>query len=251
MAASMLDGSVESPWRVLGNWTGSDWRSMKLQLGELIFDLDARQLRHGQAEIHLSPKAFELLSTLIEHRPRALSKQRAARTALAVDVRLRTNLPTLIDGSPRRRSATRRGRHASSGPSHRYGYAFCGEATEIVSRGRPSGGRRQLLLADQRRPPAAAADRREHPRTGPRRRHSDRVATVSRRHARIVVSETEATLEDLASKNGTYVGESPVSQAVRLKNGDEIRTGSVVFHFRMTVRGGSTATWSRAARKPR
>jgi len=49
---------------------------------------------------------------------------------------------------------------------------------------------------------------------------------------------------DLGSKNGTYVGGEPVSKAVRLKNGDEIRTGSVVLRFRMTTPAGATATWS-------
>jgi DNA-binding winged helix-turn-helix (wHTH) protein len=35
---------------------------------------DTRQLLAGGGEVHLSPKAFELLLTLIEHRSRALSK---------------------------------------------------------------------------------------------------------------------------------------------------------------------------------
>jgi DNA-binding winged helix-turn-helix (wHTH) protein len=222
---------------------------MKLQLGELILDLDARQLRHGQAEIHLSPKAFELLSALIEHRPRALSKQELHDRLWPSTFVSETNLPTLVTEVRQALGDTAR-TPTFVRTSHRYGYAFCGEAIEMVEAG-PAGESASFcwLIKDGRRLPL---------RTGENILGRDldggipiESPTVSRRHARIFVSETEATLEDLASKNGTYVGETPVSQAVHLKNGDEIRTGSVTFHFRMTVRGGSTATWSRAARKPR
>jgi DNA-binding winged helix-turn-helix (wHTH) protein len=224
---------------------------MKLQLGELIFDLDARQLRRGQAEIHLSPKAFELLATLIEHRPRALSKQQLHERLWPSTFVSETNLPTLVTEVRQALGDTvRTPRFVRT--SHRFGYAFCGEATEIVDTDAvPAREPASFcwLIKDGRRVPLQAGENI----LGRDLDDGIRIesATVSRRHARIVVSETGATLEDLASKNGTYLGEAPVSETVCLKNGDEIRTGSVVFHFRMTSRGGSTATWSRAARKPR
>jgi len=65
---------------------------------------------------------------------------------------------------------------------------------------------------------------------------------VSRHHARIVVRQGEATLEDLGSKNGTYVGDSRVSIPHRLVNGDQIRVGSVVLTFRIPEPPGSTET---------
>jgi serine/threonine protein kinase len=65
---------------------------------------------------------------------------------------------------------------------------------------------------------------------------------VSRRHARIWIRDGEATIEDLKSKNGTYLrGERIVSPA-RLEDGDEIRLGSVVTILRITPATGSTAT---------
>ncbi len=65
---------------------------------------------------------------------------------------------------------------------------------------------------------------------------------VSRRHARIWIRDGEATIEDLKSKNGTYLrGERIVSPA-RLEDGDEIRLGSVVTVLRITPATGSTAT---------
>lgn len=52
-------------------------------------------------------------------------------------------------------------------------------------------------------------------------------ASVSRGHARIIVENGEATLEDLASKNGTQVMGQPVRAPVVLKDGDEVEFGHV------------------------
>ena len=51
--------------------------------------------------------------------------------------------------------------------------------------------------------------------------------SLSRRHACIVIDGAHATLEDLGSKNGTYVNARPVSQPVVLKDGGRIQAGSV------------------------
>ncbi|HMF08123.1 MAG TPA: FHA domain-containing protein, partial [Thermoanaerobaculia bacterium] len=48
---------------------------------------------------------------------------------------------------------------------------------------------------------------------------------VSRRHARIVISESGATLEDLGSKNGTFVRGERINGVVSLKEGDLITIG--------------------------
>ena len=67
---------------------------------------------------------------------------------------------------------------------------------------------------------------------------------VSRHHARIVISGSEATIEDLGSKNGTYVGSEPVTVPRRLDDGDQIRLGSVVVRFRIPRFSGATETAS-------
>ena len=54
---------------------------------------------------------------------------------------------------------------------------------------------------------------------------------VSRRHARIVVHGTSATVEDLGSKNGTYVGDRKIEGATSLVDGDTIRVGDAEFVF--------------------
>jgi pSer/pThr/pTyr-binding forkhead associated (FHA) protein len=68
------------------------------------------------------------------------------------------------------------------------------------------------------------------------------VPGVSRHHARIVVWRGEATLEDLGSKNGTYVRGERVTIPQRLVSGDEIRLGSVVITFRIPDSPGATET---------
>jgi pSer/pThr/pTyr-binding forkhead associated (FHA) protein len=70
--------------------------------------------------------------------------------------------------------------------------------------------------------------------------------TVSRRHARILISAAGATLEDLNSKNGTFLRGHRVSSPVTLANGDDIRAGSVVLRFRMSSPRDLTSTWTEA-----
>jgi hypothetical protein len=56
---------------------------------------------------------------------------------------------------------------------------------------------------------------------------------LSRRHARIMVAHGRATLEDLASKNGTFCGDDPITAPRVLHDGDVIHLGRrvrLVFH---------------------
>jgi pSer/pThr/pTyr-binding forkhead associated (FHA) protein len=48
---------------------------------------------------------------------------------------------------------------------------------------------------------------------------------LSRRHARIVVRQGRATIEDLESKNGTFCGEEAVTAPRVLRDGDVIHLG--------------------------
>jgi hypothetical protein len=50
---------------------------------------------------------------------------------------------------------------------------------------------------------------------------------VSRHHARILLLGQQATVEDLGSKNGTFLKGQPVREPVPLVDGDQIRLGSL------------------------
>ena len=67
--------------------------------------------------------------------------------------------------------------------------------------------------------------------------------TVSRRHARIVVEGGKATLEDLGSKNGTFLRGEKITSPRVLADRDEILLGRVHLTFRVlppvsTLTGG-------------
>jgi pSer/pThr/pTyr-binding forkhead associated (FHA) protein len=120
---------------------------------------------------------------------------------------------------------------------HGFGYAFAGEAVEdaraparTVFACRLVWGTREIGLAEGENVIGRAegsAVRIDSPR-------------VSRRHARIVVSGGAGSIEDLGSKNGTFVKGQRITAPYRLADGDQIRLGSVVITFRIPPIAGST-----------
>jgi pSer/pThr/pTyr-binding forkhead associated (FHA) protein len=71
-------------------------------------------------------------------------------------------------------------------------------------------------------------------------------STVSRVHARLRVQGSQGTLEDMESKNGTYVGGTRLSEPTRLSPGDEIRVGSVRLVWQGTRNESATDTYHAA-----
>ena len=228
---------------------------MRLLIDDLTFDLEARRLVRGRDEIHLSPKAFELLKTLIEQRPRAVSKRELHEQLWPATFVSETNLANLIaEVRDALGETARQPRFIRT--VHRFGYAFSGNAVEAPG-ARPVQGvpaNEPLaptgfcwLLLDGKRLPLRTGENilGREPDEGIRIDSP----TVSRRHARISVSADAASLEDLQSKNGTFLAGEPVTAAVPLADGDEIGVGSVVLRFRMRSR--STATWSHQSARQR
>jgi DNA-binding winged helix-turn-helix (wHTH) protein len=214
---------------------------VKLRLGELTFDPDARQLLSGEKELHLSPKAFDLLRILIAHRPRALAKQELHEHLWPATFVSEANLASLIAEVREALGDTARSPRFIR-TAHRFGYAFSREAVEVPD-SPPSVQSTSFcwLVQDGKRLPLQPGENVLGRDEACIRIDSP---TVSRRHARIRISGTEAVIEDLGSKNGTFVSGERVSAAVRLRDGDEVQVGSVVSRFRMTSPKGVTATWS-------
>jgi DNA-binding winged helix-turn-helix (wHTH) protein len=211
----------------------------KLRIGDRIFDADARRLTRGTEEVQLSPKAFALLSILLDQRPRALSKEELHRQLWPATFVSDTSLATLI-GEIRVAlgDTARKPRYVRT--AHRFGYAFCGE---VIDSGNESDQAPFCwLIRDRQRLPLAGGENVIGRDRGGGI-HIESV-TVSRRHARIVISGNGAVIEDLRSKNGTFVDGKPITVPTPLADGVEIRTGSIAFRFRMSSPTGSTATWS-------
>lgn len=67
---------------------------------------------------------------------------------------------------------------------------------------------------------------------------------VSRKHARITVVEDSAVLQDLGSKNGTFLHGRKTVAPMKLADGDTIRVGRAVLVFRVVSSMESTMTQS-------
>jgi DNA-binding winged helix-turn-helix (wHTH) protein len=217
-----------------------------IRLGDLTFDPDARQLLRGDSEIHLSPKAFELLKTLVEHRPRALSKNELHQHLWPRTFVSEANLASLIAEVREALGETAREPRFIR-TAHRFGYAFAASTVEQATTvsAAPAAGvdtpvRFCWLIRDGKRLPLQAGE-------NVLGRDADGVIglgspTVSRRHARVVILEAGASVEDLNSKNGTFLGGARVTNATALHDGDELRVGSVTLQFR-TASASKTVTW--------
>jgi pSer/pThr/pTyr-binding forkhead associated (FHA) protein len=56
---------------------------------------------------------------------------------------------------------------------------------------------------------------------------------VSRQHARLVIRDAAATVEDLGSKNGTFVNGQDIKGVTALADSDTLALGRTVFVFRV------------------
>ena len=65
---------------------------------------------------------------------------------------------------------------------------------------------------------------------------------VSRHHARLTVAGTRVTLEDLGSKNGTFIGTRRVTGPVEVAPGDDLLIGTVRLRLVQVDAVATTAT---------
>ena len=126
---------------------------------------------------------------------------------------------------------------------HRFGYAFEGTATEVSTRGHLPAERARCWIIWEWGQVALTDGEHLLGRDGDVTVWLES-PSVSRHHARVRVSSTEVTIEDLSSKNGTYLRNERLLSPSPLTDGDEIRLGSVVVKLRIVGSGGATETKS-------
>jgi DNA-binding winged helix-turn-helix (wHTH) protein len=214
---------------------------LQFRFGEFVLDDTARELSRDGRHVHMTPKALELLEYLIENHPRAVSKTELHEHLWPSTHVTDSNLPVLIHEV----------REALGDDPHephwvrtvaRYGYSFCGDVERDPDEdGCPWecrilwGGRETVL-----RPGENVLGRT----------HEAAVwiddASVSRRHAVIRVSDDGATLEDAASRNGTFLRGERINGPVGLADGDEFVLGGVLLVFRAFHRDGPDSGVSRS-----
>ena len=212
---------------------------MRLRFADCVFDSDTREVIRAGRPVHVSPKAFALLAVLIERRPKAISKDELHKLLWPETFVSDANLPNLVaelretlgdDAQEPRIIRT----------VQRFGYAFRAEVAE-ESDVRPDSPSYRLIWGD----------REIALRGGENVIGRDDTATlwidddlVSRRHARIVIEEAGAFLEDLGSKNGTLLGGKKIESPSRLADEDLITIGPASMIFRILHQTGSTASAS-------
>ncbi len=211
---------------------------MRLLFEECVLDVDQHELTRAGRVVPLSPKAFCLLEVLVERRPGVVAKTELRRRVWPDGVAGGTTLARLVNEV---RSAigddARSGRLIRTVP--RVGYAFAGTAIEEAGLPRAQAGTCALQWGTRQVPLS--------PGENVIGRAADAVISVaspkvSRRHARILVAGGRATLEDLGSRNGTYLGERRIEAPTELKHGDLIRIGPVLLMFR--VSNAEESTWA-------
>lgn len=209
---------------------------MRIRFGEFCLEVDTRRLTEHGEPVQLSPKAFQLLQFLLEMRPKALSVRELYKHLWPDTHVEKANLRNLIVEI---RSAIHD--QARSGRLIRtvfgFGYSFAGEAgTEA---GVQSASRFQLVHG-------ASQHRLVEGENVIGRDATVSVVIdaqgISRRHAMVAVHGEQIFLEDLASKNGTFVDGKRVKSRVPVHDGSEIRLGLLKLRLCAIRSDGSTMT---------
>ena len=206
--------------------------------GPFRLDLHSGELLRNKTVVPLEPKVFALLSFLVANHGRLVSRQELLDAvwpeAHVTDASLSRAVAALreaLNDDPRepRYIATQA----------RRGYKFiAGVAEETPERITKEGvyhviyGLQDFILAPGENIIGRAGD------VAVRIRSDE----VSRHHARIIISSSGATIEDLGSMNGTSVRGERIEGTCDLQDGDEIMIGDVPLLFQISRGTKSTAT---------
>ncbi len=203
---------------------------LRLRFGDCVFDSATREVRRGGERVPLSPKAFRLLELLLARRPQAVTRAEI-HDALWPSTYVSTSNLARVTADLRSALGDDAQHPRYVRTLHGFGYAFSGQ------------------VVDDAEPPPEAFDARacrlvwgaremplgegEHVLgRAPEASVWIDSTKVSRHHARIVVTRERATLEDLGSKNGTYLRGQRLLATAELSDGDLISVGPVVLKFR-------------------
>lgn len=185
---------------------------MIVRFGDFVFDGPAHLLTRSGASVHVSPKAFRLLELLISRRPSVVSKQQILDEVWPGQVLEEENVKNLI--AELRRAI---GDDAIR-TVHRVGYAFSADTESSL---RPEC--TWSFSTGKMTYPIAATTRIGRSGECEIQLHD---AEVSRVHARVVPGPPPV-IEDLGSRNGTFVQGRRIDCATALCEGDVVQIGRV------------------------
>lgn len=186
-----------------------------------------------------SPKAFLLLELLVQNPPDALSKAAIHEKIWPNSFVSEATLASLIAEIRQAIGEGAGGAH-SIRTVHGFGYAFAGSAAEAAPSHPAARESAWSLFWDDRKillPQGETIVGRDHlagvciPSE-----------SVPRRHARLIVTGDTASVEDLDSKNGTYVKGEKIGKRKKLEDRDSIRIGPATLIIRSVSDSQSTKT---------
>jgi len=219
--------------------------AVSFEFGEYVLDLRRQEMRRDGSAIHLTPKAMHLLEILIENRPNVVSHTELFDQLWPDVVVVDANLKNLIaDLRNALDDHEREGRFIRT--VHSRGYAFTEKVIETRLGTRPPDRFAVLIIAGER----IVLQQGEN--VVGRGRDANVVIDdheVSRHHARILLTKDGITIEDLDSKNGTFVRGERIPQPTPLVDGDAIRLGTFPLLFRVISRTDESTTGS-SERRP-
>ncbi|HYC60914.1 MAG TPA: FHA domain-containing protein [Thermoanaerobaculia bacterium] len=210
----------------------------RFRFDQFCFDTDRKALLRGGEPVRLTPRAFRLLELLLMRRPKAVSKRDLLDYVWSGAIVEEANLKTLVL-EIRTALEERGGRPEVVRTVYGFGYAFAGDVEEEED-GEPKPGvlsvrwdERSVLLPYGahligRRPDCAVVIDAN---------------SVSRVHARLEITRDGMRIEDLNSKNGTYVGGQKITGPAELFARCEVVIGEVAVKLaRLDSKDASTET---------
>jgi DNA-binding winged helix-turn-helix (wHTH) protein len=194
---------------------------VRVSFGEFILDSGERQLLRGDTPVHLTGKAFQLLALLIAERPKVIAKKEIYDVlwpnVYVQEANIKNLIAELRTAIGKDVIRTQRG----------VGYAFTEDAREEISltRSRFSVVINGVAYALREGRNVIGRDPAAHIRLD--------LAAVSRRHAAINIHGEEAVVQDLGSRNGTWLNGEKLEAARPLRPGDEIRIAQTAIRFQI------------------
>jgi DNA-binding winged helix-turn-helix (wHTH) protein len=210
-----------------------------VSFGRFVLDPETRELRRGSEPVPLSPKAYQLLEVLVVNRPKALSKSALQDQLWPDTFVLDKNLVNLV--AEIREALGDNATHPQFVRTvPKFGYAFRHSTSPASAADAPIAPARARFRLAWPGGRAALIDGEYVLGRDPDLELFLDAHDVSRRHARITIVGDDASIEDLESKNGTFVADRRVDSATPLTDGASIRVGSVRLTFTKVQNWGST-----------
>jgi DNA-binding winged helix-turn-helix (wHTH) protein len=195
----------------------------RFRFEQFCFDSDQKALLRGGEPVRLTPRAFRLLELLILRRPKAVSKRDLLDYVWCGNIVEEANLKTIVL-EIRSALEERGGRPEVIRTVYGYGYAFAGQVEEEADSGTES----QAVVSVRWNTQSVLLPLGAH-LIG--RRPDCGVAidepSVSRVHARLEITRDVLRIEDLRSKNGTFIDGKRIAAPTELLNRCEIVIGEV------------------------